>query len=240
VRFTAPDGVTLHATVRTRGHDRAILVVPGIFTHRDCPEHRLLAERLLDLADVVTLDVRGHGDSGGAFSFGRKEPGDVASLGLYLRGRYRRLGALGFSFGGFHCAVAAAEARPFDAVVLVGTPSRLFIFDHNLFRRGLRRSLRLAVRRERRLTRLSPLPLLPRHDPGRVMHRIAPTPLLIVHGGDDWLVSPAHARRLYARAGEPRELVLLPRGLHAEYILADDPESLLAPLRAFFARHLVD
>jgi fermentation-respiration switch protein FrsA (DUF1100 family) len=70
------------------------------------------------------------------------------------------------------------------------------------------------------------------------VHLIAPTPLLIAHGADDWLVSPDHARQLYALAAEPRELHLLPAGLHAEYILADDPEPLLAPLRTFFARHL--
>src|SRR6185295_15112286 len=97
------------------GHDRVILVVPGIFTHRDCREHRLLAESLSGLADVATMDVRGHGDSGGAFTFGRKEPGDVARLAEHLRGSYAKVGVLGFSFGGFHSAVAAALDRPFDA-----------------------------------------------------------------------------------------------------------------------------
>lgn len=236
--FVTPDGVRLRYTLHSSGHDRVILVVPGIFTHRDCREHRLLAERLADLADVATVDVRGHGDSGGAFTFGRKEPADVARLGEHLRGGYARVGVLGFSFGGFHSAIAAAQARPFDAVAIVGTPARLFILDHNFFNRGLARSLRLALARERRLVRFSPLPLPPGHDPLRLVHLIAPTPLLIAHGADDWLVSPDHARRLFALAGEPRELHLLPAGLHAEYILADDPEPLLAPLRAFFARHL--
>jgi uncharacterized protein len=236
--FVTPDGVRLRYTLHRGGHDRVILVVPGIFTHRACREHRLLAERLADLADVATLDVRGHGDSGGAFTFGRKEPADVARLGEHLRGSYPRVGVLGFSFGGFHAVVAAARDRPFDAVAIVGTPARLFILDHNLLNRGLSRSLRLAVERERRPVRFSPLLLPPGHDPMRLVHLVAPTPLLIAHGADDWLVSPDHARQLFARAGEPRELHLLPAGLHAEYILADDPEPLLAPLRTFFARHL--
>jgi pimeloyl-ACP methyl ester carboxylesterase len=236
--FVTPDGVRLRYTLRSGGHERVVLVVPGIFVHRDCREHRFLAERLADLADVATVDVRGHGDSGGAFTFGRKEPGDVARLGEHLRRRYPRVGVLGFSFGGFHAAIAAAQARPFDAVAIVGAPARLFILDHNFFSRGLARSLRLAVERERRLVRFSPLLLPPPHDPGRLIHLIAPTPLLIAHGAEDWLISPDHARRLYALAGEPRELHLLPGGLHAEYILADDPEPLVAPLRAFFTRHL--
>ena len=236
--FVTPDGVTLRYTLRPRGHDRVILVAPGIFTHRTCREHRLLAERLSDLADVATVDVRGHGDSGGAFTFGREEPDDLTHLAEHLRERYSKVGALGFSFGGFHAVVAAARSRPFDAVAIVGTPARLFILDHNFLTRGLARSLRLAVLRERRLTRLSPLPIRPRDDPERVVQRLAPTPLLVVHGTDDWLISPDHGRKLFALAGEPRELVLVPGGLHAEYMLAEDPEPLLLPLRDFFARRL--
>lgn len=236
--FTTPGGVTLRYSLRSGGHDRVILIAPGIFTHRNCREHRLLAGRLSDLADVATVDVRGHGDSGGAFTFGREEPDDLRHLAGHLRERYSKVGALGFSFGGFHAVVAAARSRPFDAVAIVGTPARLFILDHNFLTRGLARSLRLALLRERRFTRVSPLPILPRDNPERVVARLAPTPLLVVHGADDWLVSPDHARKLFALAGEPRELVLVPRGLHAEYMLAEDPEPLLLPLRDFFARTL--
>jgi alpha-beta hydrolase superfamily lysophospholipase len=236
--FVAPDGVELRYSLVRGGHRDVVLVVPGILTHRACREHRLLADRLSDVADVATVDVRGHGDSGGAFTFGRREPDDLAALAGHLRASYRRVAALGFSFGGFHVALAAARGRPFDAVALVAAPARLFLLDHNFLTRGLVRHLPFALRRERRLVRLSAAGLPPFAGPGRVVDRIAPTPLLIAHGTDDWLVPVAHARRLFARAGEPRELHLIERGLHAEYMLADDPEPLLGPLRAFLARCL--
>lgn len=38
---------------------------------------------------------------------------------------------------------------------------------------------------------------------------IAPQPLLLVHGSADDLVDVEHARRLYDRAGEPKELVII-------------------------------
>ena len=65
--FTTADGVTLRATLVATGRRRVVLVSPGIFLHRDSVEHRALARRLARVADVVTLDIRGHGDSGGAF-----------------------------------------------------------------------------------------------------------------------------------------------------------------------------
>jgi uncharacterized protein len=232
--FTAADGVTLRATRITTGSRRVVLVSPGIFLHRGSVEHRALARRLAALADVVTLDIRGHGDSGGAFTWGVREPEDVAAVAATLRRTYDRVGGLGFSFGGHHVGIAAARHRSFDAVALVAAPRNLFLLDHNFLTAGLLRSAPLILRRRRRRTRLA-LPLRPPASLARVVDRIAPTPLLIAHGSADWLIPPRHAEVLYARAGEPKSLVLIDRGLHAENILVDEPEPLFKALEAFFS-----
>jgi len=232
--FRTSSGVTLRLTRWRTGAGRAVLLVPGILMHRECAEMQLLARRLAVATDVIALDVRGHGDSGGLFTWGRREADDLAEVAAMLRRDYARLGGLGFSFGGYHTAVAAAEHRSFDAVALVAAPHRLFLLDHNPLGGGLLRSVPHMLRRRRRFPRLSPM-LLPRRDgPGRLIHRIAPVPLLIAHGTADWLVPVGHARVLYARAGEPKRLVLVERGLHAETMLVDDPEPLLQPLAEFF------
>ena len=231
--FRATDGVELRYTHRDNGSHQVIIVVPGILMHRDSVEHRSLAERLSAICDVVSLDVRGHGDSGGRFTWGVKEPGDLAELTASLRKRDPRLGVLGFSFGGVHAIVAAALNGGFDAVAAVGAPHRLFILDHNPLSRRLLRTLPLAVRRRRRWTRLAFAPLA-KARPSELIGLVSPTPVLIVHGTDDWLISVGHALRLYERAAEPRTLQLVERGLHAEFMLADDPEPLLDPLTRFF------
>jgi pimeloyl-ACP methyl ester carboxylesterase len=239
--FRAGDGVELRLTRRETGARAIVLVVPGILAHRDLPEHVLLAERLSQACDVATLDVRGHGESQGAFTWGAREPDDVARLARSLRERYARVLGLGFSFGGFHCAVAAGleagAGRPplFDALAIVGTPAHLWLVDHNPLTRALARHLGPALRRERRLTRLAPWPLRRPGTPQTLIGAIRDTPLLIAHGSDDWLVPLAHARRLYERANEPKELAVIERGLHAEYMLAADPEALLGPLTRFLA-----
>jgi fermentation-respiration switch protein FrsA (DUF1100 family) len=235
--FTTTDGVLLRATRIVTGSRRVVLVAPGIFMHRGSIEHRVLARRLAGLADVVTLDIRGHGDSGGAFSWGVREPEDVAAVAATLRRTYDRVGGLGFSFGGHHVGLAAARHRAFDAVALVAAPRNLFLLDHNFLTAGLLRSTPLMLRRRRRRTRVA-VSLRPPPALARVVDRIAPTPLLIAHGGADWLIPPSHARALFARAGEPKSLVLLDRGLHAENILLDDPEPLILALTRFFDSHL--
>ncbi len=234
--FRTADGVSLRLTRVLTGRRRVVLVAPGIFLHRDSPEHRGLARRLAAVADVATMDIRGHGDSEGAFSWGEREPDDVAAVAASLRAHYGRVGGLGFSFGGHHVGTAAARHRPFDAVALVAAPSHLML-DHNPLTPGLAQNLPLMLRRRRRPTRLA----MPRHRPeglASVIGRIAPVPLLIAHGTADWLVPPTHARALFERAGEPKSLVMLDRALHAEYILVQDPEPLVTELLAFFDSRL--
>ena len=215
-----------------------MLVSPGIFLHRDSVEHRPLARRLAAFADVVTLDIRGHGDSGGAFTLGRARAG-------------RRGGGRGRPAA--HATIASvASASPSAATTWEwrrpgtgrSTPSpswpprrNLFLLDHNFLTAGLLRSVPLILRRRRRRTRVA-LPFRPPPSLARVVDRIAPTPLLIAHGSADWLIPPRHAHELFARAGEPKSLVMIERGLHAENILVDEPEPLFAALQGFFESRL--
>jgi uncharacterized protein len=231
--FATADGVTLRGTRLRTGSRRVVLVSPGIFMHRESDEHRTLARRLAGSVDVVTLDIRGHGDSEGAFTWGVREPEDIAAVAAMLHRSYDRVGGLGFSFGGHHVGMAAARHRAFDAVALVAAPRNLFVLDHNFLTAGLLRTAPLMLRRRRRRTRLA-IPFRPPTALFRVVDRIAPTPLLIAHGTADWLIPPRHARDLFARAGEPKSLLILERGLHAENMLVDEPEPLVAALERFF------
>ena len=46
------------------------------------------------------------------------------------------------------------------------------------------------------------------------VHKISPRPLLLVHGDADELIPPEHARRLYQKAKEPKELETIPGAKH--------------------------
>lgn len=61
-----------------------------------------------------------------------------------------------------------------------------------------------------------------RDDPQAVIHRIAPIPLLLIHGERDAVIPPAHADTLLARAGEPKTLWRLPAGQHIDSMRRDE------------------
>ncbi len=51
-------------------------------------------------------------------------------------------------------------------------------------------------------------------SPIRYIQKISPRPLLLIHGEKDDLVPVEHAYRLYEKAGEPKELVIIPGAGH--------------------------
>ena len=65
--------------------------------------------------------------------------------------------------------------------------------------------------------------LLFRFRPADVIERIAPRPLLLVHGQDNRLHSVDESHDLYAHAHEPKRLVLLEGSGHTDWMFDDHP-----------------
>ncbi len=235
---------TLYSARDTGGQGKdALVVVHGLFAWRDLPEIALVCEELAAGFDVVSIDLRGHGDAPGAFTWGRVESGELAELISFLHHMHRAVGVLGFSMGGYIGILAAAQARRRDdcarpeALCTVGAPASLQFWRLGFRPGACRRHLKLILSRKRRLVRLA----WPWHgNPAAVdlIPEVAPIPLLIIHGGNDWLVHPDQARRLYEAAGEPRRLKVIEEGLHAEYIIAQDPGLLVPEVNRFFTETL--
>ncbi|AJE81430.1 MULTISPECIES: alpha/beta hydrolase [Streptomyces] len=78
--------------------------------------------------------------------------------------------------------------------------------------------------------------MLLRFSPQSVVHRLAPRPLLIVHGSENRLHLPQEAEALYERAREPKRLRLIEGAGHTEWMFDDHPTflSLVDELAAFF------
>jgi fermentation-respiration switch protein FrsA (DUF1100 family) len=76
-------------------------------------------------------------------------------------------------------------------------------------------------------------------DPVEVVDRIAPRPLMIVHGTDDNVVPVASAHALFDRAGDPKELWLLDGLKHCK-ALEECYDEYRARVRAFFDQWLND
>ena len=234
VLFPSSDGLGLHgwfipaegvATFSLEDYDWAtgsrgtIVLGHGRFGSKDS-----------DLANVPWLreagyncflfDFRGHGRSdGNCTSFGYHERKDLLGALDFLESKnIPRVGVLGFSLGGVVGIGTAAENEGIVAVVADGAFAEL---RGTLARGAEERHLPSWMVR-----RLGPSILwlagrrvggnLEESDPLRWVDRISPRALLIIHGEEDAYIPVEDVRRLYDRAGEPKELWIAPGAGHRE------------------------
>lgn len=240
VMFQAVDGRSLAAWwFPSPTSDSTIVVAHG---HGGDKRSSLwMAEGLFPNHSVLLMDLRGHGESDGArTSIGVLERHDVVAAVTWARHRCAGpVGVYGMSMGGAAAILAAADCPDIAAVVADSPYARLRTpIRTSICQRGYPRRLAPALARlvcgTARL-RLSGRQAWP--DPVDVVERIAPRPLLLIHGGADTLIPPSESEALYARAGQPKELWVEPGVPHASVATMAGP-LYHARINRFFDRAL--
>jgi alpha-beta hydrolase superfamily lysophospholipase len=217
IALTARDGIRLHAWLFMAPQPAPSVVL--------CHGHGGNKHTLLPLAQVLhphynvfLLDSRGHGESGGdRTTIGYEERLDVHAAVDELIGRgLGPVGLLGISMGAAIAILAAAEDGRIAAIVADSPFARLrwavaevarmrgypaWVTPPMAYLGVLATALRLRY----------PVRAF---DPIEVVDRIAPRPLLLLHGEKDEVIGARHSRLLFERAGEPKELWVLSGLLH--------------------------
>jgi pimeloyl-ACP methyl ester carboxylesterase len=199
----------------------AVVLVHGLMGWHAKPRFAVFAEHLTEWFTVYAFDMRGHGGSGGVSDYGGAEIHDIdAVVALARREGHTKVVTIGTSQGGIAVLRHAGLLGGVDSVVGI---SSLAYWDWRggadpLARRQL--DARIGSRSGRAALRAWGVRLPENWDepesPEEVVGKIAPTPVAIIHGIDDHLFAPDHARRLYEAAGEPKRLLLGDRFGHAE------------------------
>ncbi|MET9444469.1 alpha/beta fold hydrolase [Streptomyces sp. NPDC006610] len=208
--------------------DPVFVVAHGFTGDADRPHVRRVARALARYGAVVTFSFRGHGASGGYSTVGDREVLDLAAVVERARGLgHARVVTVGFSMGGSVVLRHAALHRgDVDAVVSVSAPARWYYRGtapmrrlHWLVTRPAGRLVgRYGFRTRIHRRHWDPVPL----SPVEAVPRIAPVPLLVVHGDRDGYFPVDHPRMLAAAAGDHGELWLEPGMGHAEHAATDD------------------
>ncbi len=234
VSFEAPDGVNLHGWFLPADPARATV----LFAHGNAGNvstHLGSVHWLPPLGfNVLTYDYRGYGrsqgepDIDGALADTRAALRQVRSL---AETRGLPLIVFGQSLGGALVIRALADEDPCPSPVALVVESSFA--DYRAIAREKFASLWLTWPLQYPLAALvpngaSPLP---------AVSRIAPVPLLIVHGSEDRIVPPHHALRLFAAAREPKALWIIEGGDHIAATASEGGRAvLLAHLEEFLAR----
>jgi len=221
VTLVTEDGVPIDA-VHVAGDRRLAFVLAHGFTlYWSQNAIWQAAKRLSRFGGVLAFDFRGHGRSGGVSTLGDKEIKDLDVVVRYARELgYERIVTVGFSMGASIVLRHAGLLGGADAVVSVSGPGRWYyrgtlamrkvhwVVEHPLGRLFAKRFLNTRISSGR----WDPVPV----PPADAAAKIAPTPLLIVHGDQDEYFPVDHAEQLFEAAHQPKELWIVPGFGHAE------------------------
>ena len=223
-RLVTTDGVALEGSYLPGPGtgDVAVLLAHGFAANRRKPAYARLASALADQAPVLTIDLRGHGASGGACTLGDREARDVEAALLWLRGvGHDRVVAVGVSMGATAVLHAVAGGAAVGGVVTVSAPGwfrdppdtvplkRLHgVWVSPLRRRALR--VGLGVRLDGPAGWSSP------PHPVQMLEAVS-VAYLAVHGHDDPYFPASDGAALVAAAGDTAVAWMEPAGFgHAE------------------------
>jgi fermentation-respiration switch protein FrsA (DUF1100 family) len=174
--------------------------------------------------NILAFEYYGHGTVvGKSVTLGYREINDFLGAVVYARRRapQAHLGAIGYSMGASVALMACARTTEVEALVAdSGFATHRSVIDY-----AVRRTLHLPFALFDWITDLLLWWRAGYHfhqvEPLRDIARIAPRPVLLIHGLKDSVVDPHDAPLLYQAAGEPKELWLLPDVEHCGAYFAD-------------------
>lgn len=222
VKLTAADGVAISAWLIRHAAPKGVIVMLHGYSASKAD--------LLDIAQalfsfgayhLLLLDGRAHGASGGRLiSFGKEEWLDVRAavdfLGSVPELKRFPIGCYGVSMGGaigIQAAVRLHEIRALVTDSAYSDLSEVIAVSQRLkyhiprFPLGQMAIWGIQVRLRVRMSAVSP---------DSMVGQVAPRPILLIHGEKDVRVSAKHAKRLYTRAREPKQIWLVPEAGHAD------------------------
>lgn len=198
-----------------------MVLVHGLAAHRRKPAYAFVADHLAATVNVLSIDLRGHGQSGGRSRLGAEEWRDVHAAVDSLRRRgQRHIVVVGMSLGATAVCHALARGLDVGGAVLISGSARhgdltmpgMQTLDA-LWRSSAKRLLWQAISGFRMD---DPAQIFPYPDAAELLAGCR-TPLLVVHSPDDNYFDSGHALALADGPAGPVTLWTEPPGFgHAE------------------------
>lgn len=196
-------------------HGSLIVIVHGFWMSKDADSFFSLSADLFEEYDVVAVDQRGHGSSGGFFTFTANEHEDINCVIEKFRASYKNIILMGFSLGATSSVIEAAKYKNVDRLILVSPPADFDKIENKfyywapvrewLFKLGFH----LLKFRPGNLFLTKPKPI-------DYIDKLGQLPVLIIHGGNDAIIFKHHADELFNQAVGDKSLHIIKNGLHAE------------------------
>ena len=201
-----------------------IIICPGWFMTKDSAAFKNMAKDFFRDFDVIVMDFRGHGKSGGVYTFMAKEKADIDAVVKYAAPCYEKIYLMGFSLGGGIVLNYAAEHSGITRVIAVSAPSDFDKIENRMYSPDAWiPTLFQKFEPLRWLTIRPGNPFLKKDKPVESVKNLK-VPVLFIAGEKDPTVLSWHTKMLYDNAVCPKCYKLFNNTRHAEDLYHDFPK----------------
>jgi len=209
------------------GRDTVLIICHGFAMSKDSKPFIDLSNDLFQSCDIIAMDQRGHGESGGIFSFSSIEHEDIKAVVEYAEENYTNIYLMGFSLGAASCIIEAAKNKNVNGLITVSAPISFEKIENRfLYKDALIPGIQKFGGHTLKM-RLGNM-FAKKEKPIDVIDKISPIPILIIQGGKDPIIFKHHAETLYEKAKDPKKLMIIKNGLHAEDLYINNPKEFVS------------
>lgn len=216
INLKTKDKVNIAINHYKKNHNEVVIVAPGWCMTKDSNAFSQISEMFAKYFDVISFDFRGHGKSGGFYTFTSREIMDMDAVVRYARkNSYSKIYLAGFSLGGAMSIIYASKSRFINKIIAVSAPSDFDKIENEMWKKEawLETFKKFELKR---FASIRPYPIpLKKIKPIDVIDKIE-APTLFVAGELDPTVHPWHTKELYKKAVCPKEYKEYSKGCHAE------------------------
>ena len=221
------DNVKIAANHYCTGHNELIIICPGWFMTKDSRAFKSIADTLSKEFDVIVMDFRGHGKSGGFYTFTSKEDKDIDTVVQYAKTKYAKIFLMGFSLGAGLALIYASKSSDIKSVIAVSPYTNFYKIENHMWHpNAWIPTLFKKFEPLRWLTICPGNPFMKKIKPVDIIDKIK-IPVLFIAGDKDKTVYPAHTKTLFNRAVCKKKLEIFTNSIHAEDIFITEPEAFI-------------
>jgi len=227
ISLLTPDRIKIRADIYKTGHNEVLVICPGWFMTKNSKSIAALSRDLSKFTDVITMDFRGHGRSGGFYTFTAKEVLDLETIVKYAKEKYKKVSLLGFSLGAGLVLIHCAKDYDICKCIAVSPHSDFWKIENRMYSpHAWIPTLFQKFEPVRWLSIRAGNPFLPKIKPVNIIKDIK-TPVLFLAGDNDPTVFPHHTEKLYKNAICEKSYILFENANHAEDLYIDYPEKFI-------------
>ncbi len=221
IRLKTEDNVEIALNHYENGFEDVIIIAPGWFMTKDSKSFKDMSDILSKKSDILVLDFRGHGHSGGFYTFTSKEIKDMDAAVKFASERYKKIYLMGFSLGAAIVLIAGAKNSNIEKIIAVSAPISFEKIENMVWKKEAWIPTLKKFEPKRWFSIRPALPIGKKIKPIEIVDSIK-CPTLFIAGEKDPTVCSWHTKTLYDKAICKKRYEIFKDCCHAEDLFLQD------------------